>query len=161
MRTLTLVMVIVFATVTAFAGTFIEKPLHVGVTKLEVSDGTRKYLVLVTVVEPTNFPYDKNGWRWGAEGNNPKQIVSKIEVEVNGHQVFVPISSYLDLGNPRAISGMVKNKELALVIKGGEAATSYEARLKVGNEAVKHRKVVSGEFSKESTEETTYRYPSM
>lgn len=161
MRTFTLLLVMVSAAVTAFAGTFIEKPLNVGVTKLEVSDAARKYLVLVTVVETNNFPYDRDGWRWGAEGNNPKEIISKIEVRVNGRQVFVPISAYLDLGNPRVIGGMVKNKELTLMIKGGDAATSYEARLKVGNEAVKHRKVVNGEFSIESTEETTYRYPAM
>lgn len=99
-------------------------------------------------------------WRWGAENRCPKTLISAFEVKADDKSIFVPISAFADLGNPRTVRiepGKDKGN-FAVVIVGGDAATSYSARLEFKNNFLAKRLVKHGEFPEESWEETIYKF---
>jgi len=99
-------------------------------------------------------------WRWGAENRCPKTLISTLEVKADDKSIFVPISAFADLGNPRTVTiepGKDKDR-FAVVIVGGDAAISYSARLEFKNNFLTKRLVMHGEFPAESWEETIYKF---
>ncbi|MEW6108482.1 MAG: hypothetical protein AB1632_04830 [Nitrospirota bacterium] len=83
-----------------------------------------------------------------------------MEVKVGGESIFIPLSAFADLGNPRSVnieSGKRKNR-FAVVLNGGDAATSYTARFDFRDNILSERVVRHGEFPDQSWEKTTYKF---
>lgn len=98
-------------------------------------------------------------WRWGAENSCPKSTVSALEISVDGVAVFMPVSAFLDLGNPRSVRIDPSREGQSLItIVGGDAATSYAATLQLGGHVLAERVVRHGEFPDESFEKTVYGF---
>lgn len=121
------------------------------------AEGARVQVVILNTTYSTSIPY-REGFRWGAESSSPKSVITAIRVKVADNEVFVPLSAYSDLANPReAFLEKIKDG-VRLVIRGGDAAASYEAFLVVRDGFLKSRKVAHREFPKASWEETNYSY---
>ena len=104
------------------------------------------------------MPY-REGFRWGGEeAEAPATLVTLIVVQRDAKKLFVPLSAYSDLGNPRRVylKGSVSGFEVR--IAGGDAGTAYNASLVSDNEFLVRRRVTHGEFPGEAWEETHYAY---
>jgi hypothetical protein len=126
---------------------------------LEESARVKVRALLTTVQEPQPCKA-ASSWRWGAEDTCPKTFISALEVKAGDKPIFIPISAFADLGNPRTVRiEPCKEKNCFVVtIVGGDAATSYSARLEFKNNLLIKRLVRSGEFPKDSWEETIYKF---
>jgi hypothetical protein len=123
---------------------------------LSADDGTLFKIRIQATKAPVNFLYD-DGWRWGAE-KSPKYIIRKIEAWWGDEKVFIPLSAYFDLTNPHEVFLKKAGNQFHLTIKGGDAATSYEALLIFEKGNLLSKKVFSGEFPDEAWEETKYSF---
>jgi hypothetical protein len=109
--------------------------------------------------EAFNKTLVKKGYRWGGEDMEPPQTVfSQLVVVVGGHDVFVPLSAFADLGSPRTVEVKVTRRGFDLIIGGGDASASYRALLAFEGRELTRRRVQHGEFPKEAWEETRYRF---
>jgi len=99
-------------------------------------------------------------WRWGAENTCPRSVVGAVEVKVSGGSIFVPLSAFGDLGNPRSarIESRKGKGRFAVVLAGGDAATSYTATLEFRDNLLSERLVRHGEFPDQSWENTLYKF---
>ncbi len=70
----------------------------------------------------------------------------------------MPMSAIVGLGNPSDVLLRRGEGDIEIVIKGGDAATSYEAVLVFRDGYLRRRRVVLAEFPRESWEETIYSY---
>jgi hypothetical protein len=114
--------------------------------------------VVVRAAAPTaDFPF-RQGYRWGAETSRPESIVTAIEIGVGPNTVFVPLSSYADLANPRSISLQGKGPAYRLSISGGDASVAYEAVLTFTKSYVTRRRVMNSSFPDSAWEESRYSY---
>lgn len=118
-------------------------------SSIVVSVSTKKYY--------PKFPYTK-GFRWGVELQAPKSLVTSLSVEIGGKEIFVPLSVYADLTNPRELLLENAGSNILIIIYGGDAAASYKAVLKFTTERIQSKKVSSLEFPDESWEETVYSF---
>lgn len=121
------------------------------------SDGSGIRVVLV-VSKPPVVPGSAQAWRWGSEFSAPRTSVGLIELYKDKERLFVPISAYIDLGNPKSAYVEPFGKGFRVVISGGEAATSYTATLVFEGGVIRSRKVVHGEFPDSAWEETVYSF---
>jgi hypothetical protein len=128
--------------------------------ELFVESGQVKVKVLVASAQESQPCKAASSWRWGAENTCPKTFISALEIKVGGKSIFVPISAFADLGNPRTVRiEPCKEKNcFVVVVVGGDAATSYSVRLEFKNNLLIKRIVRHGEFPKESWEETIYKF---
>lgn len=92
-----------------------------------LSNGKEISLQLV-IAKPTENACE--GWRWGAENECPRQIIKKLIVFVANEKLFIPRSAFADLGNPERYTVITNSKGFDLYIYGGDAATSYIAKLR-------------------------------
>lgn len=125
-----------------------------------VLDVTNLVNVSIETIDPPNgYTYSK-AYMWGGDDMSPpKKIIKSITVVKNGQMIFIPLSAYSDLGNPRKISLEKRPAHgFRLIINGGDAAGSYSAMLDFKNNEISRRKVVLGEFPKEVWEETTFSF---
>jgi hypothetical protein len=122
--------------------------------------GQVKVRVLVTSVQEPQPCKAASSWRWGAENTCPKTFISALEIKMEDKPIFIPISAFADLGNPRTVRIEPCNEKHCFVVTivGGDAATSYSARLEFKNNLLNKRLVRHGEFPKESWEETIYKF---
>ena len=122
--------------------------------------GHVKVRVLVASVQESQPCKAASSWRWGAENTCPKTFISAFQVKAGDKSIFVPISAFADLGNPRTVRiEPCKEKNcFIVVVVGGDAATSYSARLEFKNNFLIKRLVRHGEFPSESWEETIYKF---
>lgn len=99
-------------------------------------------------------------WRWGAEGACPSYSSESLTVIVGVQQIYIPLSAFIDLGDPRSIQLEPRKKKgrFAITIRGGDAATSYTATLELDKNQVLERVVRHGEFPSQSWEKTTYKF---
>lgn len=104
-----------------------------------------------------DFPFRK-GYRWGAEIRRPATIVTVVEIRVGDREVFVPLSAYADLAEPRSISLQTVGKAATLSILGGDASVAYEAVLTFAESFVSKRRVHNRAFPDTAWEETKYSY---
>src|SRR3569623_41541 len=98
--------------------------------------------VSIEIIEPPKgYVYGK-AYMWGGdETSPPKKIIKAITVVRNGQMVFIPLSAYVDLGNPKAISLQKRPAHgFRLIINGGDAAGSYSAMLDFKNNEISRRK---------------------
>lgn len=126
--------------------------------KDKLSDGTLIKIIVSATKYSSSFPY-ADGFVWGAESGwtNPKFVITKVNVNVGDKKVFVPLSAYCDLANPRDVLLTVIGSNFTIIIIGGDAATSYKAELKFEGRDIRSRKVVHGEMS-DVREETVYSF---
>jgi len=103
------------------------------------------------------FPY-KEGFRWGSELKKPKTIITSIDVLFESKKLFVPLSAYSDLTNPKRVSIEISKYGFHILIAGGSASTFYNAELIFKNGFIHRRKVRHGEFPEVSWEETVYSF---
>lgn len=101
-----------------------------------------------------------SSWRWGAENACPKTFISALEITAGGKALFVPLSAFVDLGNPRAVQIYLRKGKgsFAVVLTGGDAATSYSATLEFQSDHLNIREVHHGEFPSEAWERTHYKF---
>lgn len=102
-------------------------------------------------------PYNYR-FSWGTELANPRFLTTSVEIKVGGENVFVPLSAYSDLTNPRNATLEPMQNGLRLIIKGGQAATSYKAELTFEKNFIRRRKVTHGEFPSVAWEDTEYSF---
>jgi hypothetical protein len=107
---------------------------------------------------------DPESWGWGADGECPHDAIVQLRILRDGQRVLVPRSAYADLAGLRLeeINIVPETGGFVVLIKGGDAATSYTAELhftvsKAGV-ALSRRVVRSGEFHDEAWEATTYTW---
>jgi len=112
-----------------------------------------------TIELPDGYAYSK-AYMWGGdETSPPKRIIKAITVLRNDQAIFIPLSAYADLGNPRRIFlEKLPAHGFRLTVSGGDAAGSYNAILDFKKNEISRRKVVSGEFPKEVWEQTTFSF---
>jgi hypothetical protein len=94
-----------------------------------------------------------------AELQVPKsvRVVKGLRLEVDGHDLFVARSVYLDLAWVTSAEIVHRGKRWLLIISGGGGAESYFAEIEFDWTAIRKRSVFSAEFSSEPTQETVYR----
>ena len=133
------------------------------VTTLEVEGRLQGVEVAAGTALPSPC-FSPTGWRWGSEGECPRNVLARLEVRWRGHEVFTPVSAFADLGNPRRISLRKQRDGFDVVVEGGDAATNYRSLLeyrldRVADEMRIVRRVVRhGEFPDEVWEETKYAF---
>jgi len=100
-----------------------------------------------------------HAFMWGGdEITMPKKVITGLDVLSGTEKIYVPLSAYSDLGDPRQVSLERKQKGFQLIIQGGDAASSYKGVLVFSNENIESRKVTHGEFPDEVWEETRYSF---
>lgn len=128
-------------------------------SELVAQDNRVLVKVLVSPYPPSQPCLAAASWRWGAENSCPKKTVIALEIKVDGVAVFVPVSCFLDLGDPRSVQiDASKEDRTAITIMGGDAATSYSATLELRGHTLAERIVRHGEFPDESFERTIYGF---
>lgn len=101
----------------------------------------------------------KEGFRWGGEdAMAPPTLITSIVVRSGTDKLFVPLSAYSDLGDPRRISLKPSANGFELAIAGGDAGVAYNAVLVFEDGWLTRRRVAHGEFPDEAWEETKYTY---
>ena len=100
-----------------------------------------------------------SSWRWGAENKCPGSYISSMVVNIDNNPVFIPLSAFADLGNPREIRmETYTEKRFAIILIGGDAATSYTAKLDFSNGVLIERMVSNNEFPDNAWEKTRYKF---
>ena len=101
-----------------------------------------------------------SSWRWGAENVCPRTFVGALEVKAAGTLLFIPLSAFADLGEPRNVRVETRKgkSRFAVVLIGGDAATSYKATLEFRDNFLSERVVRHGEFPAQSWEKTLYKF---
>lgn len=116
------------------------------------------FQVSVRTSEASAIPF-KEGFRWGGEGSMaPSHLITSVSVVKGKEKIFVPISSYSDLGDPHEIYLNPTSSGFDLTIIGGDAGVAYRAILVFEQEWLVRRRVVHGEFPDQAWEETKYAY---
>ena len=139
------------------AGSYFESGVAKASIALEKSDIARATVEAVNL--PDGYPYSTKFMWGGDETSSPKKIIKTVTVLRSGQTIFIPLSAYADLGNPRKIIlQKTSSQNFQLIILGGDAAGSYKAMLDFRKDEIFRRKVISGEFPKEVWEETTYSF---
>lgn len=121
-------------------------------------DGTPVTIEMRTTKLTPQYPY-KDPFMWGGdEVLRPKTVIINLDVRVGKEKKVIPLSAYRDLGDPYKILLEITQKGFHIIIRGGDAATSYKAVLDFEGEHIKRRKVSHGEFPDEVWEETEYSF---
>lgn len=112
--------------------------------------------------EAINRAPARKGYRWGGEDVEPPTILlSQLTVAVKGQDVFVPLSAFADLGNPRSVEVKATRRGFDVVILGGDASAAYRAHLTFEGRKLVRRRVQHAEFPKDAWEETRYKFNQM
>lgn len=125
-----------------------------------LADGPIK---LIAKLERLKSPIDcpsASTWRWGSEQACPSRRIGLLEVSFQGRPVVIPYSAFADLGNPTSVSieRSAKGTTYSIKIKGGDAATSYSAVLKLRSGLLLEKIVRHGEFPDDAWEKTIYKF---
>ncbi len=128
--------------------------------ELFAESGRVSVRVFITSLSKSQPCKAASSWRWGAENTCPRNIINALEIKDSGKSVFIPLSAFADLGNPRTvrIESRKGNDQFAVVLIGGDAATSYSATLEFRDSLLIERVVRHGEFPDESWEKTSYKF---
>lgn len=144
-------------------GKSLEFDIEGGVAQASVNKGTPDEIhVFIETVELSRGHFHEKAFMWGGDENSPpKKVIKRIEIIRNyrKQKIFIPLSAYADLGNPKSISLLVlPTSRFRLVIVGGDAAGAYSAILEFKKNEILSRRVISGEFPKEVWEKTVYSF---
>jgi len=129
MKTLKISIFIIFLLVILPCEAYLQGSRQPNDKELLEEFGRVKVRVLVTSVQEPQPCKTASSWRWGVEDTCPKTFISALEVKTGDKPIFIPISAFADLGNPRTVRiEPCKEKNCFVVtIVGGDAATSYSA----------------------------------
>ena len=81
------------------------------------------------VVEKGALPDD--GSMWGIDGGFPHYVVTTFSLELAGNKVTIPRKMYADVSDVHSASIKEEGDLIKIVIKGGDAAGSYQAEYAV------------------------------
>jgi len=77
---------------------------NVAKASMALGDSDLVNVSVETIAPPHGYAYSK-AYMWGGdETSPPRRIIKAITVLRNGQMIFVPLSAYADLGDPRKIS---------------------------------------------------------
>jgi hypothetical protein len=102
----------------------------------------------------------KESWSWGIEGKLPKTSILQLIVVVDKKPLFIPMSAFVDLANPKQLLIESKDDGFIVTIKGGETSTAYTAQLFFNKGSIVSKKIFNEEFPDDSWEEIKYSFPS-
>lgn len=85
-------------------------------------------------------------------------VIQELAISVGAASIFVPRSSYADLLDVRDAEIRPKGNSAVVVIRGGDAANSFEAHIEIDGTRVRMRKIVAPALPGGPTEETTYHH---
>lgn len=124
----------------------------------KANDGTIITTKISSIPMPTEYPF-KTAFQWGGDHlEPPKFVIGAITASKGDKQLFLPLSAYSDLGNPRLASLVVTADGARLKIVGGDAGGAYDAVFTFDASGLKERRVSSREFPNRAWEETKYSY---
>jgi hypothetical protein len=140
-----------------------------------LTDGTPvEIAVQRTTFTSDSFPYTtsyrKFLWTgWGTIMDHPGSVVTAVNVRVGQQDMWVSMSAFSDLGDPRLIifqdisieyedagHHLLEKTAFRLIVFGGQTATAYIADLQFSADTLERRAVWLVEFPTESKEETIY-----
>jgi len=98
----------------------------------------------------------ERGWGNDSLSLPTRTIIGEIRLWANQREVMVPLSCYADLTNPGQANLLGTMQGYRLVIKGGDGAFGYDAKIDFSEIQVFRRAVHSGEFPDADWEMTTY-----
>jgi hypothetical protein len=133
--------------------------LQEGVTEFRATASLTGRHIFVRAGIATPSQEGCGNWRWGAEAECPGLAFASLQVRVGDVPIFVPRSAFADLGAPRSVSVNTHRRGFNIVVIGGDAATSYTAKLRFSYLEIKSRRVEGGEFKDSAWEETTFSFP--
>lgn len=128
--------------------------------ELIAESGGRSVRVVVSSFPGSQECKAASSWRWGAENSCPRTFVVALDVKTADTSSFIPLSAFADLGQPRnvRIESRKGKGRFAVVLTGGDAATSYTATLEFRDNRLTERVVRHGEFPSQSWEKTLYKF---
>ena len=94
------------------------------------------------------------------EIGGPCNLVTKLELSVNGRKLFVPSSLLAGLRNVRIAQLTAQPDAFHLMLRGGDGAEGFAATIVFDKERVLRRRVESTLVPAEVLEEITYRVQS-
>lgn len=112
----------------------------------------------VVILRKTNEIMAAKNWRWGADSQSPSLRLESLSVKFLGQEAHIPLSAFIDLGDPKKIELFGRKDSLAVHIYGGETSTSYRAILYFQLGRLANKKVCASEFPTESCEKTEYLF---
>lgn len=154
----TLIAACLMGSLTLLASQAVEASAQDGAISARARNSRNDEVVARLVVVDSTEAGHRSGWRWGSFGSSPSRIIEELKVVLNGKEIFVPLSAYVDLGNPKALNIEVDGEEFVIKIAGGETGESYVATLTVRDGYVTSRRVSSRAFPQEAWEATKYKY---
>lgn len=131
----------VFKESSSVSGRFGDATVHV---RVETSD--------FASVQPKRSGY------FAVEVTTPKTVISRLEVEVSGQSVYLPLSAFGDMVDARDLCVTSGEESFSVLLRGGDASTAYEAVLSFDGQHLRSRRIYSIAFPTERWEETTYSF---
>jgi hypothetical protein len=126
--------------------------------KNKLSDGTLINIKIQRGSILSNFPY-KGAFMWGGDIDElPQTVILTIDIKLGKEKIYIPLSAYSDLGDPKQVSLVKELHSIKLIIRGSDAGGSYKAILVFENGYIIRRKVMHMEFPDEVWEETVYSF---
>jgi hypothetical protein len=95
--------------------------------------------------------------QWDPKFYAPKSWVENLVINVNGSNIFMPLSAFLDLFDLREAEVRLEEKTGVLLVRGGDASESYWAGIEFDTENVTRRRLGPSVPEGTVTQETTYR----
>jgi hypothetical protein len=134
--------------------------LRMGEVRIAQSLGKKDSVVVVVTVASQDTSSVWSGRMWGGEQSEPTaRHVAEIKIAWTDSAVWVPLSAYADLGDPRSIEFVEAAKGISFTVRGGDTSTYYAAQFFVERGVLKRRRVSLAEFPDEIWQETTYSGP--
>lgn len=95
--------------------------------------------------------------QWDPRFYAPKSWVENLVINVNGSNIFMPLSAFLDLFDLREAELRLEEKTGVLLVRGADASESYWAEIAFDTENVMRRRLGPSVPEGAVTQETTYR----
>ena len=128
--------------------------------------GSERVDVTIEVIPyRARFPHGpKIHVRWGTDGGVPETLIGKLDVKINGFDTALELADYDYLGNPVTLTARQDGDDYIVLLSGGDAAGSYDAKWffryskKRSEYVLRQRILQAGEFPEvhEITDYTSY-----
>ena len=134
--------------------------LTLGGVRIAQALSKKDSVVVVVQVDRQDTTSVWSGRMWGGEEWSPvARHIGELKIAWADSAVWVPLSAYADLGDPRSVEFVKASKGISFVVRGGDTSTYYAARFFVERGVLKRRRVSLAEFPDEIWQETTYSGP--
>jgi len=137
------------------ASAFAESPPFSYQAKGSLPSGT-KYDVVIqeTAYKKTLSEPEDDGSMWGIDGGYPTDVVKTFTVKLNGNNIVIRKKFYSDICNISSAEVREEGTATLLVIKGGDAAGSFNAIYRFKQGDLVERVVRMGEMPDDIWEKT-------